>query len=254
MDWSFILGQVDFLLIAAMLICAYMMEKDNALAAALCFTMAFTKPQICFLAAPSVFIALILKGRWKYCLKIAALTGAFVCALTVPLWIVDSNWMGDFIGNIRSNPNWSQPALLTQLVIRFDRQGFILWFITAITLLVISTVLWIKLAPHQAVLWSLALTTVAAPYLWSWDFTLLIPLFVYTAARLTKLSTRLVLSSIWIAIFLLSIWSRQFNQGDDRLWWLPFVMLAGIVLSLIMEYGGNLKYRPADTGSSGARL
>jgi len=249
----FTLGQVDFLLIATILTGTYMIEKHNTFIAALCFAIALTKPQICFLVIPSTFIALILARRWKYSLEIAALIGMFMFALTIPLWVVDSNWVKDFIWNLRSNPDWLQPALLTQLVIRFAHYGFILWLLVAIFCLALSTVLWIKLVPHQAVLWSMALTTIAAPYLWSWDFTLLLPLFVYTAARLTKIYARLVLFSTWVAIFFFSIWSRQFDKGDNRLWWLPLLMLLGLALSLILEYKNAIHPTPPLIDTQNAR-
>jgi hypothetical protein len=221
-----------------------MIEKHNLLATAFGFAIALTKPQTCFLVVPSAFISVVLKGKWKHSLEVAALTGAFVFALTIPLWVVDSNWVNDFICNLRSNHDWLQPALLSQLQVRFGRQGLVLWFLVAISCLVLSTVLWIKLVPHRAVLWSMALTTVAAPYMWSWDFTLLLPLFVDTAGRLTKVHARLVLFLAWIATFLFSIWSRQFDKGDNRLWWLPFVMLLGLAVSLRLECKENSKCTP----------
>ena len=240
------LGQVDFLLIAAMLTSAYAIENHNAPATALSFAFALTKPQICFLVLPSAFISLILKRKWKSSLLIAILSVTYVILLTIPLWVFDPNWVKDFIWNLRSLPKWWQPALLSQLQVMFDRQGFVLWFLVATTCLVISIVLWNKLAPHQAVLWSLALTTLAAPYLWSWDFTLLLPLFIDTAARLTKVYARLILFFSWVMSLFFSIWSHQFDDGDKRLWWLPLVMLFGLGASLYIEYKNNPKISPTN--------
>lgn len=111
----FTLGQVDFLLIAAILTGTYMIEKHNTVVAALCFVIALTKPQICFLVIPSTFLALMLTGRWKYSLKIAAWIVIFMYALTIPLWVADSNWVRTLYGtcaailigyNLHFSRNW----------------------------------------------------------------------------------------------------------------------------------------------------
>lgn len=230
-----VLGQVDLLLIAAILASAYMIERHHAVAAAFCLAFALTKPQLCFLVIPSALLSPILKGKWKEGLRLAGLMGVFVLALSIPLWVAEPSWIDDFVLNLRSNPDWLQPALFTQLQLRFGIQGFILWILVASSCLVLSIVLWTRLVPHRAVLWTMALTTIAAPYLWSWDFTLLLPVFVDTAMRITRTRAGLVLSSTWIATLFLSVWSRRFDNGDNRLWWLPFLMLLGLVWCLKLE-------------------
>ena len=239
-----ILGQVDFLLIAAMLIGVYGIEKHNAPLAALCFALALSKPQICLLVIPGAFIYCILNGKWKFSFLLVLLTGAFVIAMTIPLWVFDSGWVKDFISNVRSLPTWSQPTLLSQIKAHFGRQGYVMWFFVAIPCLVASTVLWNKYTPHLAALWSLGLTTIASPYLWSWDFTLLIPLFIYSAVRLTKVYTRLILFSCWAASIFLSIWSHQYDDGDNRLWWMPLLMLLGLGICILLENLGKTNSIP----------
>jgi hypothetical protein len=233
----FWLGQVDFLLIAAMLLSAWGMDQQDAKTAALGFTLALTKPQLCFVVLPSAFIWLMIKGRWKYGLKVIALLVLFLLVSTIPLWLADLHWIKDFIQSFLRNSGgrWLQPALFTQLQVQFGRTGLMLWLVVAISCIAISTILWNKLEPRRAILWSLALTTIAAPYIWSWDFTLLLPLFIDTAARLTKVSARLVLILAWLACFFFSVWSRQFEASDHRLWWLPFTMLFGIIASLQVD-------------------
>jgi hypothetical protein len=240
-----VLGQVDLLLIAAILAGTYMIEKHDAVAAAFCLAFALTKPQLCFLVIPSALISPILKGKWKEGLQIAGLTGVFVLALTIPLWVAGSSWIDDFVWNLRSNPNWLQPALLTQLQLRFGLQGFILWILVASSCLALSIVLWTRLVPHRAVLWTMALTTIAAPYLWSWDFTLLLPVFVDTAMRLSRTRAGLVLFSSWVATLFFSVWSRRFDNGDNRLWWLPLMMLLGLVWSFALEHKPKLEAAPS---------
>ncbi len=230
------LGQVDFLLIAAMLLSAWGIDQQDAKTVALGFAFALTKPQLCFIVIPSVFIWLMIKRRWRYSLKILALLVIFIFVSTIPLWLADLNWVKDFVRSFLSNARWLQPALFTQLQIQFGKPGLILWSVVAISCIAISTTLWNRLNPQRAVLWGLALTTIAAPYIWSWDFTLLLPLFIDTAARLTKIYARLILILTWLTCFFFSIWSRQFEASDHRLWWLPFTMLFGIIVSLQVDH------------------
>jgi 4-amino-4-deoxy-L-arabinose transferase-like glycosyltransferase len=82
----------------------------------------------------------------------------------------------------------------------------------------------------------MALTAIASPYLWSWDFVLLLPLFVDTAARLTNTLSRVVLFVFWAACLVLTVVSIQVvGAGDSRLWWLPPVIITGIALSLQLD-------------------
>ena len=232
----FRLGQADFVLIAAMIISAYMLAKEKVPLTAFGFALVLAKPQIGFLTIPGALLSLIFKKKGQYSLRLALSTGLLVIALTIPFWLADIHWLNDLIGSLQENRDWLQPALIVQLQVKLGHQGFLLWLVIAISCLALSTVLWIKLHPSQAVLWSMALTTLAAPYIWSWDFTLLLPLFIDTAVRLTKASSRLVLLTTWLLVFYFSIVSLKFNPGDDRLWWLPFIMLLGIIVSLALEY------------------
>jgi len=166
--------------------------------------------------------------------------------MTIPLWIFYVDWLKDFILNLRNLPNWWQPTLLYQLRTLFGDLGYILWSLVATACLVGCIVLWNKLPPHRAVLWSLALTTLAGPYLWSWDFTLLLPLLIDTSARLTNSYARFILFISWIASLFFSIWSYKFDDGDNRLWWLPLLMLLGLGISLFIEHRKDTDYSLAN--------
>jgi hypothetical protein len=229
------LGQIDFILIAALLFSSLAIERQDAKAAAGGFVLALAKPQLCFVVLPSVFLWLLLRGKLKYGLQVIAFMIVLLIILTLPFWFADLLWFKDFVRSFLSNPPWLQPALYTQLQRQFGRVGLVLWFAVAILCIAISTIFWNKLRPPRAIIWSLALTTIAAPYIWSWDFTLLLPLFIDTAAQLTKISARLVLLLTWLTCFFLPIWSRQFEASDHRLWWLPYTMLLGVLASLQIQ-------------------
>jgi hypothetical protein len=233
------LGQIDFLLMAVLLAGAFTLEKGKTPATAICFALALTKPQICFLIIPCVFISLIIRRKWTHSLKLSLFTTVFALVMALPLWILYPGWSKDFILNLSGLPKWNQPSLLTQSQALLGGGGIIFWFLLAAACLAAGTYMWTRLPAQRAILWTLALTTIAAPYLWSWDFTLLLPLFIDTAARLTKGATRVVLISTWAAGFILSIWSYRFDTGDNRLWWLPLLMFLGLGICLFLERRGN---------------
>lgn len=79
----------------------------------------------------------------------------------------------------------------------------------------------------------MALTTIASPYLWSWDFVLILPLFIDTAVRLANSVARVTLFAFWAACSILLVLSWQAaGASDSGSWWLPPVMMIGVVLSL----------------------
>ncbi len=88
-----------------------------------------------------------------------------------------------------------------------------------------------KTGPVQGTVWGLALTTVAGTYLWSWDFVLLLPLFIDTAARVRRPEGIIGLASVWLGVVVFGLLSLQPGPaGDARLWWLPYWVFFGLVL------------------------
>lgn len=234
---NILLGQLDFLVIIVLILAASKIQEEGYTVIALCFAIALGKPQLGCIVLPSVFISLLLQGKWRYGLLLLLSLGAAMILLTIPLWVAYPPWVHDFLSNIRNNPTgWLQPSLFAILKMYLGQAGVVAWLVLAILCLTISTFLWIKLPHQQAVLWSMALTTIAAPYIWSWDFTLLLPLFVDTAARSTKIYARIVLASAWMISSFFHIWTLRFTTSDHRLWWMPLVLLLGILTSIWVEH------------------
>ncbi len=237
-----LLGQADLVLIAAMIAGTYALAKNRLVLSALLFAVALSKPQLCVIVLPSLVAWLVISQRqWRIAIKFLVVMGGFALLLTVPLWLGSPQWLEDFWSNLNGNPQWSQPVLFSQLYIKAGRSGLVLWCLAFVACLVLSIRLWDRLGPTRGVLWSIALTTVASPYLWSWDFVLLLPLLVDTAARLTNRLSRLVLFAFWAACLVLTVVSIQVvGAGDSRLWWLPPVIITGIALSLrLAEWPGK---------------
>jgi hypothetical protein len=233
-----ILGQADIILMAAMLLGAFAFTRRQFGLSGLCFAIALSKPQLCLLVLPSLLgSAWLQKEQRRGVILSVFYLCAFSLALTAPLWIANQNWGSDFLSNTFRNPQWAQPNLYAILGTSFGMYGFIMWAALFLLALVISLRLGRKWEPTRAVSWSLAFTTLVSPYIWSWDFVLLLPLVINTAARLTQPASRVMLGVSWIISFVLSVVALRTPSatGDQVLWWFPFVIMAGIAAALLLE-------------------
>lgn len=232
-----ILGQVDILLIAALIAGVYSIEKKQLMLGGFLFALALVKPQHCIVVLPSVFIYLLFARRaWQDILKLFLATLFFVIFQTLPLWFGSLNWFVDFLLNLHRNPGWIQPNIFSMLYNRFGAIGFAFWMVIYVTIIVINFRIWLKNKPEKGVLWGLASTAIISPYLWSWDFVLLLPLFVDTAIRLENLPSKIILAAFYAICFFGSIFSLQGGAASDEvLWWLPFVLIIGIVSSISVD-------------------
>jgi hypothetical protein len=240
-----ILGQAGAILAAALTAGALALEKRRLALSGFFFALALAKPQLGLLVLPSaVGYLLICQRDWRAAAKLAAFILCFSFALTIPLWLGSSDWAAHFLANLLRNHQWYQPSIYSQLTLHFGSTGQTMWFFLFSLALGLSTWLWTKYGPTQAVLWSLALTTFVSPYVWSWDFVLLLPLSIDTGIRSGSRLARLTLVIAYGLCFVLTILSQRLPGADDSaLWWFPFVMMSGIILSrqLDRKYGSQGK-------------
>lgn len=232
-----ILGQVDILLIMALIAGTYSIGRQQLILGGFLFALALVKPQHCIVVLPSVFIYLLFtKKALRDILKLFLAICFFMFLQTAPLWFSSSIWINDFISNLQRNPNWAQPSIFSILHNSFGTIGFVLWFIIYITIIIINFQIWSKNKPEKAILWSLASTSIIGPYLWSWDFVLLLPLFLDTTIRLSNLYSKLILYIFYIMCFFGSIFALQDGTASDKvLWWFPLVLIIGITVSIVVD-------------------
>jgi hypothetical protein len=232
-----LLGQVDVIIVSALLAGTVALERRQWALGSLLYAIALGKPQLCVLVLPGALGYLFVnhKGRKDLfrCILYACL---FVVLLTIPLWVGNLNWPNDFLKNLRHNPQWSQPSLYSQLNVVFGQLGILVWAIGFAIVFGYTIRMWLIWEPSKAVLWSLALTTVASPYIWSWDYFLLIPLILDTAIRIRNGRARIILLITYcISIILFGLALMYIGPSDNVLWWFPLLLLAGIVGSLEID-------------------
>lgn len=232
-----ILGQVDILLTMALIAGVYSIERRQLLLGGFLFALALVKPQHCIVVLPSVFVYLsFTKRAIQDILKLLLATCFFVVLQTAPLWFSSSIWIDDFLLNLQENPNWAQPGIFSILHNSLGAIGLVFWFIIYATIIVLNFQIWSKSRPEKAVLWSLASTAIISPYLWSWDFVLLLPLLIDTTIRLSNTLSRLILFTFYVICFFGSIFVLQGGAASDEvLWWLPFVLIIGIAISIVVD-------------------
>jgi Gpi18-like mannosyltransferase len=232
-----ILGQVDILLIVSIIAGIYAIEKNQLALAGFLFSLALVKPQHSIVVLPSLmgyllFNRKVLRDAFRFFGAICF----FAIIQTAPLWVSSSIWFRDFLSNLQRNPNWAQPNVFSMLLNKFGVFALIFWFLLYIIILILSFQIWSKCNPQKAVLWSLALTTIISPYLWSWDFILLLPLLLDTAIDLSNSLARLTLLIFYVACLYSSIITLQGGNASDAVfWWFPIVLIIGIVASMTID-------------------
>lgn len=232
-----ILGQVDILLIVSIIAGIYAIEKKQFALGGFLFSLALVKPQHCIVVLPSLtgyllFNKKVLRDAFKFFGAICF----FVVIQTAPLWVGSSTWFSDFLSNLQRNPSWMQPNIFSMLLNKFGAPARVFWLILYIIILVLSFQIWSKCKPQKAVLWSLALTAIISPYLWSWDFVLLLPLLLDTAIDLSNSLARLTLLIFYVTCLSISIITLQGGSASDEvLWWFPIILIIGIVASIIID-------------------
>jgi hypothetical protein len=169
-------------------------------------------------------------------LRLLLVTCVCTLVLALPLWTTGASWPHDVVSNIRGIPGYRQPSMFSQLSRQFGLAGSALWLAAFGAALAISLRLWSKLRPLRAALWTFALTTLVSPYIWGWDFVLLLPLFVDTAARVRSGIPRVVLFGFMLLCPVLTVVSIQgANAGNESLWWIPIELTIGILVSLKLD-------------------
>jgi len=224
----FALGQVSILSALCLFLSVKWIERMPWLSAFL-LVLGMTKPQIGIFILFGVSIYQFRTGGFNglvsYGLKafLAALT------LTLPLFIAEPKWIPDFIVSLQSNtPEWTHPSILSQLEIWIGGWAYLVWGSFLISMLWFITRLWKNNTPQIAALWTLAITVLVTPYVWSWDFVLILPLLVYVLSRVNWNGWFLLLVGyvlIWGGIAVIQL---SDNFHNSRFWWVP-VSYIGLV-------------------------
>jgi len=228
------LEQYTLLAVLLLLLAAHLVAAGRFAWAGLLLAPVLAKPQLAPLVLPGLWLASWRRGGWRGALALpgaAALGGAL---LTLPLWIGYPNWIPDFLEGFRRNPPWQQPTLFGLFQIWWG-PGWAAWLVPgllALGLLGLNMWLWHRYPPREVLPWSLALTTLASPYIWTWDFVLFLPLLyrclMRQRSRPAKVLWAVGLLLCWGLTMGLIVWVTPV-EGEISYhghFWMPWLFLA----------------------------
>jgi hypothetical protein len=239
------LGQFSILATLLLLLAAYALGKGRSAVAGFCVALSLTKPQLAALALPGLLIGAYRQGGPRAVPGLLGWIAVWLLVLSAPLWLVYPAWPADFLLSVGRNQAWAHPSLAVLLPVHFGALGLALWLALAASSFAANAWLWARYPPARAVVWSLALTPLVVPYVWSWDFVLLAPLLVRTGFELHSRRARAVLLAGYLACYALLLWLQLAVTPDEFVrWWVPGFLLGVCILSRIA--GTRALQRAAD--------
>jgi hypothetical protein len=222
------LGQFSVIAMALLLMMTFQLNRLWLLV--LLIVIAAGKPQLIVLPLTGFTVYLFrthgIAGIIKFALY--SLTAIFLLAF----WLLSPGWFEDFIYNLRNNALWEHPSLFIWLRLQIGDSALVIWVISALGILIINSLFWLRYPPKVAMLWSLAFNAFLIPYVWSWDFVLLIPLLVHTIFTVKTARQQAILVIGYSVFWVIFVYLRtQTSNNDLFYWWVPafFLMLIGLV-------------------------
>lgn len=224
------LGQFTLLMTLLMLVLVQHMARLPILGASLILVLILTKPQLAILTLPGFLLAYMRLHHAPQTLRLLGVMFGWGIVLCIPLFVASTQWPQDFFRQLQDNPDWKQPSTSDLLTAEFGQMGFLMWGGLASLGFGVNLWGWWKLPARDAVVWSLAFTPLITPYVWSWDFVLLLPLLIQCFFQCSRSFARIVLIIGYIAgwIGMVRVVSNP-NFSDDRYWWVTWYCL-GVIL------------------------
>ncbi len=230
------LGQYTVFATTMFLLAAYAVSNKKILLAAFLVAIALAKPQLGFLVVPGIAVACFklygLRKAIQYLVYLSLITLLF----SLPLFLGYRNWIPDFVTALQNNPGWAQPSFLSVLQ-NFTRiSAVFVWLLFALMFFLANIWLWYRLPPLDAIYWSMALTPLITPYVWSWDFVMMLPLFVRVLYELRRRRSYLVLLGGYVIMWWLMLQVVLQTAGDDQFFvWVSWMTILVIFAALALE-------------------
>ena len=206
--------------------------------------LAFSKPQLGLLFFPGIFLYEYRSKGIRDALTLfeCCVVGSIV--LSLPLFLVQPDFYKKLIANLLGNNKWAQPSSFSFLSVKFGNIGIWIWVFLALAIFILNLWIWVHYPPQKSVLWCLALTALISPYLWSWDFVLLLPLAIALFAQLRTTAGLVLLTAGFVGCEVIEISMRLgTNLPDDRNWWIPIYVLAVFLMSIFFDRRSTLQVR-----------
>lgn len=224
------LGQFSITVTLCLILSTYFAENQWDWLAACFLALALSKPQLGIMAVFGLSVFYFQHSGLKGVFSFGLQTFVMTLVMSLPLFISHPAWIPDWLRNMQANPAWLHPSLFSILRQSIGIWGTFIWAAMLIFALVVSYQLWVKLPPHAAVLWSLGITTIITPYVWSWDFVLLLPILIYTFAQVDWKRKTLLLILYAIAWYGIALVQLQEGSQNQYFWWVPLYFMGAVAL------------------------
>mgnify|MGYP001766686434 CR=1 FL=1 len=228
------LGQVSLLVCLLLFLLMLKLNQWKPIILGAILAMAFTKPQLIVLFIPAFCVVLYREKGLITTIKTLAFSLVWALLFCLPLFFLYPNWIPDFIHNLSTNPYWAYPTLYAWLLSLLDAQAeaialTIIYLLAGIGLVAFLS---LKLNGFDALLWSLSLTTMFSPVVWSWDFVLMYPLILYMAFDCrSKTSSWITIIGFLICMVLFIVMKNAGFVNDKYAIWVPLLLNAILATS-----------------------
>jgi hypothetical protein len=231
----FSLGQITILICLACVVMANYEPRLNLFASAILIALTLSKPQLAIFILPGYLFAYFKEHGFPRTVQLVIYAILAIGITCLPLFLFYPQWVPDFLSNLVGNPTWAHPSSLFILRAAFNESGIVLWWLLLLVGSGVNIWLWAHLPKREAAVWSLALTTIITPYVWSWDFVMLIPLFTsYLYRKMPRSSTWLMylgFITCWGAIVYLKLSGLT---SDELNWWVPWYLIGVVLMSIFL--------------------
>ncbi|MBN2147168.1 MAG: DUF2029 domain-containing protein [Anaerolineales bacterium] len=183
-------------------------------------TLATIKPQLLYLFWVALLIWCIQTRNWRLPLGgFTTLVAATLIALAFNPQVIS-----DYRNNLTNFPitQWATPSIGSYLRILFGLEKFWLQFVPPILGCIWLLQYWSK--HHQSWVWAeqlpriLLISLVTAPYYWTYDLALLVPLAIQVFVLLQPKKIVLPIIGLWLSYLALHILDLLLHRSFDELW------------------------------------
>jgi hypothetical protein len=245
----FSLGQITILICLIFVLIAVFEHNLHPFLISVLIALTLSKPQLAIFVLPGYFYAYLREYGFPRTLVLVFYSVIAVGITSLPLFIFYPQWISDFIRNQLINPTWAHPSSLFILEATFNEIGRALWWLLLLIGSGLNLWLWKRFPKREAVAWSLALTTIITPYVWSWDFVLLIPLLIsYLFRKMPRYSSWLLYLGFLACWVVLAYMKFAGYTSDEIYWWVPWY-LVGLILLITSLIWSSTRFRATRFGN-----
>ena len=217
-----LLGQFSVVAAFCLVLAARWLEEGRQWPAAFLLALAAAKPQLSVLPAIGLAAGLASGAGPRGVAVFGAKVLAAAAALSAPVILLAPQWFTDYRAGWEKNPNWHHPSSFYWLHEQLGGFGWLLWAALIAGAVIGCIAIGRRLKPQTAIAWTLAITVLVIPYLWSWDFVLLLPLWLLTFGRSTW-GVRLLLFAAYAIGWAGMAYVQLAHEGLNALyWWVPW--------------------------------